>query len=99
MAWLPTLAYIKLDERAGGGGGNITLDCAAGRVFANPTQPAKGPTHQGFSIENVSSVAHRGAVRFVSSACKGQCLSHDGESGVELAPCAQASPWTVKEWA
>jgi len=50
IAWLPSAAYMKLDERSGPGKQNITQDCQVGAVFVNPTESSKSsPTSQGFA--------------------------------------------------
>lgn len=95
IAWLPTSAFIKLDERPAHGG-NLTTACRAGKVFVNPQDPPHGITSQGFSISNWTT-AHSGVIQLRSSACEGYCLAEvDGQ--IALAPCAVASTWTVKEW-
>ena len=102
--WLPTFAFIKVDERSG------NASCAVGDVFVNPDEPRQGRTSQGFTIVNASSSSlpaggggggGQGLVRFHSTACAGLCLADDGESGVRLAPCNSDRLhvlWTVKEW-
>jgi hypothetical protein len=98
LQWLPTFAFLKLDERPAHGG-NVSIACGAGSVFVNPQEPARGPAAQGFTITNVSA-GGRGAVRFDSTGCPGLCLNlaDGGEGGMKLAPCPHSSPWVIKEW-
>ena len=92
--WLPTLAFIKVDERQGGPSHNVSLACAAGDVYVNPSNRGSGQTVQGFYMINASTTATTRAVQLASSACPNRCLT-DSEDGPKLAPCSGLSPWIL----
>jgi hypothetical protein len=77
VAWLPTSAFIKLDERQAGPDHNVSRACAVGKVFVNPADPpgSKG-TSQGFSI--VASAS--------ASASSATTLPREGGGGGYVAP-------------